>query len=154
MMMAQPVLATAHIVIVDDHLANVRFLEELLQDAGYLQLTSTTDPRQLLPLIAAHPPDLVLLDLHMPHLDGFALLGELANMTPVGSYLPILVLTADVTPAVKRRALAEGATDFLSKPLDAVEVLLRIRNLLETRRLHLQLQRHNEELEAKVRAYP
>lgn len=131
----------ARILIVDDQEANVRLLEGILKRAaGYHALRSTTDSREVLSLYEEFQPDLILLDLHMPHLDGFAVMEELKKVVPDGAFLPILVLTADVTPEAKQRALAGGAKDFLAKPFDPVEVLLRIKNLLETRFLHLELQ--------------
>lgn len=143
-------LTSARILIVDDQLANVRLLDRLLRRAGYTALTGTTDPRRVMPLFSASEPDLVILDLHMPHLDGFALMQALGPAIPRDTYLPLLVMTADITPEAKQRALAMGAKDFLTKPFDTTETLLRIRNLLETRRLHLQLQRQNQTLEEKV----
>jgi putative two-component system response regulator len=83
-------------------------------------------------------PDLVLLDLMMPHLDGFTILESLRE-AGAETFLPVIVLTADGNEATKLRALRAGATDFLLKPFDQLEVLLRMNNLLETRRLHLQL---------------
>lgn len=131
----------ARILIVDDQEANVRLLEGILKRAaGYHALRSTTDSREVMSLFGEFHPDLILLDLHMPHLDGFAVMEELKKVTMPGVFLPILVLTADVTPEAKQRALAGGAKDFLAKPFDPVEVLLRIKNLLETRFLHLELQ--------------
>jgi putative two-component system response regulator len=144
-------LAEARILIVDDEKANVRLLERILEEGGYLRTKSLTDSRQVLDAVGGFAPDLILLDLHMPHLDGFALLEALRAEPREPGFLPILVLTADITSAAKRQALAGGATDFLTKPFDQTEVLLRIRNLLETRYLHLQLQEHNQMLEAKVR---
>ena len=144
-------LTGARILLVDDQEANLRLLERILQQAGYTQLQRTADPRRVLPLYAACPPDLILLDLHMPHLDGFAVLEQLKPHIPAGTYLPILVLTADSTREAKQRALAMGATDFLTKPLDQMEVLLRIHNLLQTRFLHRRLQDHNQVLEQQVR---
>ncbi len=144
-------LKDAAILVVDDEGSNVLLLKRLLTQAGYTNVRSTTDPRQVLSLYSAAPPDLILLDLHMPHLDGFAVMEALAPQIPAGTYLPILVLTADITPEAKRRALAIGAKDFLTKPFDHTEVLLRIRNLLETRYLHRQLQGQNRLLEEKVR---
>ncbi len=139
---AQEVQAkNARILIVDDQEANVRLLEGILKRAaGYHALRSTTDSREVIPLFAEFHPDLILLDLHMPHMDGFAVMEELKKVMAPGVFLPILVLTADVTPEAKQRALAGGAKDFLAKPFDPVEVLLRIKNLLETRFLHLELQ--------------
>jgi DNA-binding NarL/FixJ family response regulator len=93
----------------------------------------------------------VLLDLVMPGLDGFGVMTQLRPRIPAGAFLPILVLTAELTPEAKRRALSEGATDFLTKPLDTVEVLLRIHNLLQTRALHLRIQDENDLLERRVR---
>ncbi|MGQ0549738.1 MAG: HD domain-containing phosphohydrolase [Armatimonadota bacterium] len=147
--MQQDALVKAHIMIVDDQEANVRLLERILQQAGFDKVKSTTDPRLALSLFAGFQPDLVLLDLHMPNVDGFQIMEELRHRIE-GTYLPILVLTADITPEVKQRALAGGAKDFLTKPVDAIEVVLRIRNLIETRMLHLQLQDQNEVLEEKV----
>src|SRR3989304_5501394 len=144
-------LKDASILVVAGEGSNVLLLKRLLQQAGYTNVRSTTDPREVVPLYNAAPPDLILLDLHMPYLDGFAVLELLAPQMAAGTYLPILVLTADITPEAKRRALAMGARDFLTKPFDPTEVLLRIRNLLETRYLHRQLQDQNRLLEEKVR---
>jgi DNA-binding NarL/FixJ family response regulator len=142
--------ADARILVVDDQLANVALLEDLLEQAGYTAVRGITDPRRAVIEFQGFQPDLVLLDLHMPGLDGYGVMAQLRPLIPDGAFLPILVLTADITPDAKRRALADGATDFLAKPLDTVEVLLRIRNLLHARALHLQLQGENERLEAKV----
>jgi class 3 adenylate cyclase/ActR/RegA family two-component response regulator len=135
-------LRNATILIVDDQEANIELLEGILAD-DYTNVKSTSDPRRALPLFNALAPDLILLDLHMPHLDGFAVMEQLQACIPPGAYVPILVLTADVSPDVKQRALSEGAKDFLSKPFDPDEVLARIKNLLETRLLHLQLENRN-----------
>lgn len=140
-------LANAAILIVDDQEANVALLEGLLLDEGYTNVHSTTDPRRAEPLFCRLAPDLVLLDLHMPHLDGFAVLERLRACIPPDTYVPVLVLTADIGAEVKRRALREGARDFLSKPFDFDEVTARIRNLLETRLLHLRLEERNRALE-------
>src|SRR3989304_5604399 len=144
-------LKDASILVVAGEGSNVLLLKRLLQQAGYTNVRSTTDPREAVPLYNAAPPDLILLDLHMPYIDGFAVMELLAPQIAAGTYLPILVLTADITPEAKRRALAIGAKDFLNKPFDHTEVLLRIRNLLETRHLHRQLQDQNRLLEEKVR---
>jgi DNA-binding response OmpR family regulator len=142
-MMQDSILKEGKILIIDDERANVRFLEIVLEQAGYHNVFSTTDPCQALFLCEELRPDLLLLDLHMPHLDGFALM-QILHTEPDYRAMPILVLTADGTVPVRHRALAEGAKDFLLKPLDEVEVLLRIRNLLETHFRH-------ELLEAKIR---
>jgi putative two-component system response regulator len=143
--------AKMKILIVDDEPANVALLEDILGEQGYTHLKSTTDSRRVLELCHEFDPDLILLDLFMPHLDGFAVLESLrADRSEV--YLPIIVLTADVNEDTKRRALHCGATDFLNKPLDHIEVLLRIRNLLETRRIHQLLVNRRAALEDSVHA--
>lgn len=91
-------------------------------------------------MFAEFQPDLVLTDLHMPHIDGYGLMEQLRQLIPEGSFLPIVVLTADITAETRRRALATGASDFITKPLDTTEVQLRIRNLLENRFLNLKLE--------------
>ncbi len=149
--MGDEVVKAARILIVDDEPANVRLLERLLERAGYANMKSTTDPGQVLSLFKEFGPDLILLDLLMPQPDGFEILEQLDRLIPGGTYLPVLVLTADITAESKRRALAAGAKDFLIKPFDATEVLLRIGNLLETRRLHQALRDQNERLEETVR---
>ncbi|UXY13756.1 response regulator [Chitiniphilus purpureus] len=135
------VLQQARILIVDDQPANVELLERLLAQEGFQQVLGTNEPRAALDLFNAFEPDLVLLDLLMPELDGYAVLEQLQRRIAPDQYLPILVLTADVTQEARRRALALGARDFLTKPFDAIEAMLRIWNLLETRMLYLELQR-------------
>src|SRR5919204_5998206 len=127
--------AKLRILIVDDEPANVALLEDMLSDQGYTNVKSTSDSREVGELYKEFDPDLILLDLFMPHVDGFTILESLrGDRTEV--FLPIIVLTADVNEETKLRALNLGATDFLNKPLDHTEVLLRIRNMLETRRIH------------------
>ena len=150
--MSDEIFTEARILLVDDDAANISLLENFLKRAGHQNLRSTTDPRQVLPIYLDFEPDLLILDLNMPHLDGYAVLHQLGPRIPDGTYLPILVLTADITPEAKRRALASGARDFLTKPFDPIEVRLRVRNLLETRFLHRQLQSHSQKLEEEVRS--
>ena len=138
----------ARILVVDDEPANVRLLQHLLDQAGYKNVRATTDPRHVRTLYEEFQPDLILLDLMMPYLDGIAVMAQLP--VPAGEYMPILVLTADVTADAKQRALAAGAKDFLTKPFDRIEVLLRIKNLLGTRFLYRELERHNRSLEQIV----
>ena len=140
----------ARILIVDDEPANVRLLERILQRDGFKEIDSTNDPRHFLALYAAKRPDILLLDLHMPGLDGFAVMDQLRGRIPASEFVPILVLTADITPQARQRALSAGAKDFLTKPVDPAEVVLRIRNLLQTRYFYRQLQEQNETLERKV----
>jgi len=149
--MEDNILTTARILIVDDQPSNVMLLEGILQEEDFTSYRSITDSREVIPAFIDFLPDLVLLDLQMPYLDGFAVMKQLQACIDRGDFLPILVLTADITPEAKRRALSEGALDFLTKPFDATEVVLRIKNLLQTRSLHLQLQKQNEALDEKVR---
>ncbi|MGV3515931.1 HD domain-containing phosphohydrolase [Luteitalea sp.] len=143
-------ITRARILIVDDQAPNIRLLERLLTSAGYHRLYSTTAPEQVAALVGQVSPDLILLDLHMPGLDGFGVMAQLQGLLSDERYLPILVVTADLSVEVRQRALGAGAKDFLNKPFDAVEALLRIRNLLITRFLYLQLDKHNRGLEATV----
>lgn len=144
-------LTHSKVLIVDDEWANVHLLERFLKEAGFTNLCSTTDSRETVRVYREMRPDIVLLDLLMPFFDGFAVMRLLREEMEPGAYVPILVLTADVTNETKQRALSSGAKDFLTKPLDLTEVLLRIRNLLDTRMLHLQIRAHSDELEEKVR---
>jgi putative two-component system response regulator len=139
----------ARIVIVDDQETNVELLEALLEQAGYCNLVSTTDSSKTLHLCAQVAPDLLVLDLHMPTPDGFEVL-ELLQPWIEGRWFPILVLTADASPEAKHRALSNGAKDFLTKPLDRLEVVLRVRNLLEVRFLQLELRRQTLEAEGVI----
>ena len=141
----------ARILIVDDEEANVRLLERVLGMAGYQHVASTTESHRVLELLETFKPDLILLDLVMPHIDGFKVMELLREVVPHDLYLPVLVLTADATRETRRRALAGGARDFLTKPLDVDEVLLRIANMLDVRFLHLQLADEKEALEHRVR---
>lgn len=144
-------LTDARILVVDDEASNVLLLQRILERAGYASLKTTTDPRHVIPLFAEFQPDLVLLDLMMPHLDGFQVMLQMRSRIHPDDYLPILVLTADTTAQTKERALSSGAKDFLTKPLDRSEVLLRIKNLLETRYVYQQVQNQNLALEERVR---
>jgi EAL domain-containing protein (putative c-di-GMP-specific phosphodiesterase class I) len=143
----------ATVLVVDDTPANVALLKRVLDGAGIARVHGFTDPRRALAHCAEHLPDLVLLDLHMPDLDGFAVMESLKRMVPTDGFLPVLVLTADANAAVKERALAAGAKDFLTKPFDRTEVLLRVANLLETRALYRRLEQQNVDLRSTVEAH-
>ncbi len=147
-----PLIAVEHnlILIVDDEPRNLLLLDRALAAAGFEHVYTTTDPRQVLSLARELSPDLIVLDLHMPGIDGFDLMGEITREFPQERYLPILVLTADATERAKRRALSAGAHDFLTKPFGITEAILRIRNLLETRTLYIQLERQNQDLAERV----
>ena len=141
----------AHILIVDDQQPNVDLLEGFLEIQGYENVKSTTDSRDVFRLYDSFAPDLILLDLAMPYLTGFEVIDKLRPMIDENTFLPILVLSANITSEAKQQALSEGASDFLSKPFDLTEVGLRIRNLLYARSLHLQLKNQNQHLEEKVK---
>src|SRR2546423_7251946 len=126
-------LFAGRILIVDDEPANVRLLERIVRNAGWAAARSTTDSREAAALHAELRSDLVLLDLMMPYLDGVAVLKQLRSTLADGEFLPIVILTADATGDAKRRALDAGATDFLTKPFDHMEIVLPIKNLPETR---------------------
>ena len=156
--MSRITLSPAKILIIDDEPSNVRLLERVLENFGGLEWRCTTDPREAIPIFAEFQPDLVLTDLHMPHLDGYQVMEQLRQIIPEDEFLPIVVLTADVTPETRRLALSKGASDFITKPLDTAEVKWRVRNLLESRSLNqkledrvrertIELQNANEQLE-------
>jgi PleD family two-component response regulator len=136
-------ILNAKILIIDDAEANLRLLEDLLAREGFQQVISTADSTRAIDLFTAFQPDLILLDLMMPELDGYAVLEMLSRYIAKDEYLPVLVLTADATIAAKRKALALGAKDFLTKPFDTIEAMLRVWNLLETRMLYRQLKSLN-----------
>ncbi|MCX6175555.1 MAG: response regulator [Ignavibacteriales bacterium] len=144
-------LINAKILIVDDQQANIDVLTGLLDAKGYTDYTTTTDSRKVINLFEEYKPNLLLLDLNMPHLTGFQVMMQLKVFIPANTYFPILVLTADITPESKQKALAAGASDFLTKPFDLIEVDLRIKNLLKVRYLHQQLENQNQVLEEKVK---
>ncbi|MDP3831054.1 MAG: response regulator [Ignavibacteriaceae bacterium] len=137
----------AKILIVDDRQANIDVLTGLLDIKGFTNYTSTTDSRNVKDLYEKIKPDLILLDLHMPYLDGFQVLLQLKSLIPSETFLPILVLTADISPEAKQEALNGGASDFITKPFDLIEVYIRINNLLRILSLHQQLENHNLILE-------
>ncbi len=141
----------ARILLVDDEEANLLLLESILSREGYRELEWTSDPREVFGLYRQFRPDLILLDLSMPYLSGYEVLERLSMLIPDGEYLPVLVLTSEVSRDARYQALSLGARDFLTKPLDRVEVLLRIGNLLETRSLHQRLHDQNQALEERVR---
>jgi signal transduction histidine kinase len=146
-------LRACTLLLVDDEEANLDLLEALLESEGYTHLVRTADAREVLGLVERHAPDLVLLDLHMPHRHGLQLLADLRALTPPGDYRPVLVLTADITAEAREYALSLGARDFVTKPFDTAEVLLRVENLLDARVLHVAERQARERAEvAEARA--
>lgn len=147
-------LLNAKILIVDDMQSNIDIIKGLLEIEGYKHVECTTDSRKVIKLVKSFDPDLILLDLMMPKLSGFEVMEllkteRLKSLDPT-RYSPILVLTADVNPDVKRRALSGGAKDFVSKPFDLIEVSFRIKNLLETQYLYQLLKSKKEAVEEKI----
>ncbi len=138
----------AKILIVDDKPANSLLLEHVLAGAGYNDVTAINDSRNVVDLYKAFRHDLIILDLNMPHIDGFQIIDALKALEP-GDYVPILIVTAE--PAHKLRALSMGARDFLTKPFDTLEVVTRVGNMLEMRLLYKRVAGHNALLEERVR---
>ena len=132
------------ILIVDDQEAHVRLVETILRQGGFTRITTTTDPRNAAALYQRFRPDIVLLDLMMFPMNGFAVMEGLRGLIAGDEYLPIVILTADVNPAHRHRALGLGAKDFVTKPYDHEELVLRVRNLLETRMLFLAVQERDK----------
>lgn len=142
-------LGGARVLVVDDQEANLQLLERTLRPLG-VEVALLADPRRVADRFIEFAPDIVLVDLHMPHLDGFEVVSLIRGFTLNEAFLPVIMLTADIAPEIKRRALSLGVTDFLTKPVDIIEVALRVENLLRTRVLHQRLQLRSESLEVAV----
>jgi two-component system cell cycle response regulator len=145
MTMSSDDILNAGILIIDDQEANVQLLEQMLRGAGYTRITSTRNPHAVCTLHRDNHYDLILLDLLMPGMDGFQVMESLKEIEPDG-YLPVLAVTAE--PAHKLRALQGGAKDFVSKPFDLAEVLMRVHNMLEVRLLHEAARNYSMTLES------
>jgi EAL domain-containing protein (putative c-di-GMP-specific phosphodiesterase class I)/FixJ family two-component response regulator len=143
----------SRILVIDDEPANLSLLDELLRIDGFTDVRTTTEPAEAVAAVAMEQVDLVVADLRMPGVEGLDLLREIQGRTARSDYLPVLVLTAHANAAMKREALATGAHDFLVKPFDADELLLRIRNLLATRALHVEVDQHRRRLEEALLRY-
>jgi two-component system sensor histidine kinase/response regulator len=146
-----PELRVAAILIVDDEEANVRLLARMLARAGFENVRTTTRPGEVMQLFDQTRPDLIVLDIRMPELDGFGVLAQLRERVSSTDYLPVLAITGDASPETRQRVLMAGAKDFLEKPFETSEVLVRVENLLTTRVLHRSLQAQNSLLEERVR---
>lgn len=138
------------LVILDDDQTQIVLLESILNHAGFRNFVSLSDPRQIEEIVAKEQPDLLLLDLTMPHRSGLEVMRLLKHNALAENFLPILVLTADCRVSIQDEALRGGANDFLTKPFRISEVLLRIQNLLESRLLYLELQEQKQNLEQLV----
>ncbi len=141
---------SGRILIVDDEPANLLLLETILADTAE-EIRSLGDSRQVEQVFAEFEPDILLLDLHMPDPDGLEVLRRLRSARTSLGFLPVIVLTGDTGKVARNSALILGADDFLTKPLDRDEVVLRVRNLLHTRQLYADLARANLALEQKRR---
>src|SRR5438132_1908549 len=127
--MIDAALRASKILVVDDEPANVLLVERFLQKSGYTNVKTTTDAAQVASLYREFQPHLVLLDLMMPHMDGFEVMRQLEPWRKE-TYTPILVLTADINSDTKMRAFNAGASDYVTKPIDMVELLARVRSAL------------------------
>jgi putative two-component system response regulator len=136
-------------MIIDDEEPLVFALEKILQHAGHREIATLTDSRQAIELIQSFRPDILLLDLQMPYQDGYAILRALKPLLAGDPHFPILVMTGEVQPDAKLRALAEGAKDFVTKPFEQIEVLIRVKAMLETRGLHQRLTEQSRLLERR-----
>ncbi len=143
-------LSTSRIVIIDDVEETVTLLRRILAGAGLGLVDTFTDSKKGLESCLESPPDLLLLDLHMPGLNGLKLLEQLQDRLAYDVFLPVIVLTGDATAETKRRALAAGAKDFLTKPYDRVEVVFRVRNTLETAQFYKSVSQHNRYLQRYI----
>jgi putative two-component system response regulator len=140
---------SARILIVDDEPVNIELLEAYLADAD-TEIRGVTDSRQVEQVFDEFDPDIVLLDLRMPPPDGLEILQRLRGARLSLGFLPVIVLTADTTRVARNSALLLGANDFLTKPLDRDEVVLRVRNLLRTRELWVELAQANDALKGRI----
>ncbi len=144
-------ISNARILVVEDQTSDLHLIEQVLEASGFRNVGLSSDPVLVASTFDPSGLDLVVLDLWMPGLDGFALLRQLRERVPADLYFPVLVITADVTVDTRRKALLAGATDFLTKPIDVVEVTLRVRQLLEARKLQVELAHQRSQLEYAVR---
>ena len=144
-------LYQASILLVDDEAANIRLMQKILTGAGYRNVAATHDPREVSGLCSETPFDLLVLDLNMPHLDGFQVMEKLRQSLPEKSPA-ILVLTAQDSRETRIRALESGARDFITKPFDRIELLARVRNLIEVQIAQRCMQTYSQELEKKVQS--
>lgn len=140
----------SRILIVDDLPENIRLLRRILMHAGYQEIASTMEPSNAAELVRTSEPDLIVLDLEMPGMNGLEVLRELRTTRDPDEFLPVIVITGNASREAREQALGAGANDFVTQPFDKTDVVLRIRNLLHTRELHLRLQGENDRLEQRI----
>ncbi|NYI40489.1 EAL domain-containing protein [Demequina lutea] len=141
--------ADSRVLVVDDNPSNTALVSQVLRRAGLLEVIEAQDPTAVAGLLVTHDPDLVLLDLRMPVMDGYQVL-QVVQRYAGDTYLPVVVITADDSHESVERALAMGAHDFVRKPFDTVELVLRVRNLLATRSAYLEQRRNRAWLKARL----
>lgn len=149
--MAAEAIKNAKILVIDDDPANLSLFETILRDDGYSNVLKISDSREAVAQFSYHDPDLVLLDWRMPHDGGQEVLKSFRYLIPAEAFTPMMVLTADTSPETRRMALTAGATDFLCKPFDVVELTLRVETLLGLRFLYRSLRDEKALLEQKVK---
>lgn len=143
-------LQSARFLVIDDEPVSASAVEISLAAAGHEEIRIVSDPCEALAAFREYQPDIILLDISMPVMDGFDVLGQVRAEVPPDDYLPVIVITADPMETTRRRALAAGANDFLNKPFGSTELRLRVHNLLHTRFLHLGLREQNRKLDERV----
>ena len=144
----------AYILVIDDNAENVRLVERVLQHVGYTNVRVITDPGLAMRSIDETEPDLVLLDLRMPIHDGYEILALMRQPNSKLRFVPVLVFTADKSGEARIKAFEAGASDFLTKPGEVEEIMLRVNNFLQLRKMHLDLQIANDGLEPVCRNGP
>jgi EAL domain-containing protein (putative c-di-GMP-specific phosphodiesterase class I)/AmiR/NasT family two-component response regulator len=142
-------LADSRVLVVDDQPANTRLVSQLLRRAGLVHLMEVNDSRQVGVILSDFDPDLVLLDLKMPNLDGFDILALIQEYA-AGAYLPVIVITADDSRMSVEKALSSGAQDYVRKPFEGIELTLRVRNVLATRAAVVELRRSRSLLRERL----
>lgn len=150
---AHGLLPRMSVLVIDDETLNVQLLQAMLARVEGLRTIATTDPTNAMALFKEHLPDLVLVDLHMPSMSGLEVMGALRELVAPDDFVPVIVLTADIDPKARAAALEAGAHDFLVKPLDVTDVVLRVRNTLRTRSLHVHLEGRRAELAEQLREH-
>lgn len=149
-MISEEQILSAKILLIDDNVLNVQILKKILSDAGFTQITLTTDATKAFSLYQDIDPDLVLLDFKMPHFNGIEVMEQFKSIDPDG-YLPVIMITAEQDESLRGRAFQAGAKDFLNKPYDRLDVVLRSRNLIEVRKLYTHIRGQNQSLEENVK---
>jgi putative two-component system response regulator len=151
MMFTKEEIQKTKILIIDDQKLHALFLKKILADEGFQNIEVVVDSVKALPVFREFSPELVILDMIMPQLDGFQVMNQL-NEFRRDHYLPILALSSDKSSDLRLRALQSGATDFLNKPYENLEMMFKIRNMIEMRALHMEVQNQNKILEIKVQS--